>query len=208
MHVAIRSWVLPRVNGNLNARVNACIINAVITRPRAPPPDDKLRCSTPLHRSSRLTSAIGTIGKATPLNVYFVYRSVPEASIRTSPSVVSTRQKDMPSLSIHAIVCLSSRWWCPGPDDDSLVETNTHTLIIDFSSLAACKPSPLNRLSCRTFLQTVYKPSTNRPTNRARRLGNPYKPYKPYTRGAYFPTPQIVTVCTVCRNSLGTVHGL
>ena len=147
--------VPPRVNGNLNARVNACIINAVITRPRAPPPDDKLRCSTPLHRSSRLTSAIGTIGKATPLNVYFVYRSVPEASIRTSPSVVSTRQKDMPSLSIHAIVCLSSRWWCPGPDDDSFVETNTHTLIIDFSSLAACKPSPLNRLSCRTFLQTV-----------------------------------------------------
>ena len=35
--------VLPRVNGNLNARMNACIINAVITRPRAPRPDDKLR---------------------------------------------------------------------------------------------------------------------------------------------------------------------
>ena len=40
-----------------------------------------------------------------------------------------------PSLSIHAIMCLSSRWWCPGPDDDSLVETNTHTLIIDFTAL-------------------------------------------------------------------------
>ena len=35
--------VLPRVNGNLNARMSACIINAVITRPRAQPPDDKLR---------------------------------------------------------------------------------------------------------------------------------------------------------------------
>ena len=133
--------VPPRVNGNLNARVNACIINAVITRPRVPPPDDKLRCSTPLHRSSRLTSASGTIGKATPLNVYFVYRSVPEASIRTSPSFVSTRQKDMPSLSIHAIVCLSSRWWCPGPDDDSLVETNIHTLIIDFTAQRRCNES-------------------------------------------------------------------
>ena len=49
---------------------------------------------------------------------------------------------------------------------------------------------------------------TNRHTNRARRLGNSYKPYKPYTKGAYFPTPQIVTVCTVCMNSLSAVHGL
>ena len=49
---------------------------------------------------------------------------------------------------------------------------------------------------------------TNRHTNRARRLGNSYKPYKPYTKGAYFPTPQIVTVCTVCTNSLSAVHGL
>ena len=77
-----------------------------------------------------------------------------------------------------------------------------------FHWTAACKPSPLKRVSCRTFLQTVYKPSTNRPTNRARRLGNSHKPYKPYTRGGCFPTPQIVTVCTVCGNSRGQVHGL
>ena len=49
---------------------------------------------------------------------------------------------------------------------------------------------------------------TNRHTNRALRLGNSYKPHKPYTKGAYFPTPQIVTVCTVCMNSLSAVHGL
>ena len=54
----------------------------------------------------------------------------------------------------------------------------------------------------------------------------PYKPsykpsYKPCTaprefvqtaqtvhQGAYFPTPQFVTVCTVCTNSLSAVHGL
>ena len=46
-----------------------------------------------------------------------------------------------PSLSIHAIMCLSSRWWCPGPDDDSLVETNTHTLIIDFTAQRRCNES-------------------------------------------------------------------
>ena len=45
-------------------------------------------------------------------------------------------------------------------------------------------------------------------TNRARRLGSSCKPYKPYTKGAYFPTPQIVTVCTVCTNSLSAVPGL
>ena len=59
-------------------------------------------------------------------------------------------------------------------------------------------------------LQPSYKPyrHTNRHTNRARRRGNSYKPHKPYTKGAYFPTPQIVTVCTVCTNSLSAVHGL
>ena len=134
-----------------------------------------------------------------------------EACIRISPSVVSTRQKDVPSRRHYQFMPLCV---CrPGGGARALMmtalskQTYSH-LNYRFHRTAACKPSPLNRLSCRTFLQTVYKPSTNRPTNRARRLGNPYKPYKPYTRGAYFPTPQIVTVCTVCRNSLGTVHGL
>ena len=42
----------------------------------------------------------------------------------------------------------------------------------------ACIPSPLIPTSCRAFPQTVYKPATNRPTNRARHLRNSYKPYK------------------------------
>ena len=53
-----------------------------------------------------------------------------------------------------------------------------------------------------------YKPSTNRPTNRARRLGNSYKPYKPLRFGVLESKPPWCTVCTVCMDSLGAVHGL
>ena len=64
-----------------------------------------------------------------------------KACIRISPSVASIRWKDVLSLSMRAVLCLSSRWWCPGPDDDSLVETNTHTLIGDATSLGCCNES-------------------------------------------------------------------
>ena len=49
---------------------------------------------------------------------------------------------------------------------------------------------------------------TNRHTNRARRLGNSYKPYKPLRFGVLESKPPWCTVCTVCTNSLGAVHGL
>ena len=53
-----------------------------------------------------------------------------------------------------------------------------------------------------------YKPSTNRSTNRARCPGNSYKPYKPLRFGVLESKPPWCTVCTVCRDSLGAVHGL
>ena len=52
------------------------------------------------------------------------------------------------------------------------------------------------------------KRHTKRHTNRARRLGNSYEPYKPLRFGVLESKPPWCTVCTVCTNSLGAVHGL
>ena len=49
---------------------------------------------------------------------------------------------------------------------------------------------------------------TNRHTNCARRSGNSYKPYKPLRFGVLESKPPWCTVCTVCTNSLGAMHGL
>ena len=64
-----------------------------------------------------------------PLNFFqsFVRPVVHPSLTDFCRELTSIRQKDVPSLSIRAIMCLSSQWWCPGPDDASLVETNVHT---------------------------------------------------------------------------------
>ena len=49
---------------------------------------------------------------------------------------------------------------------------------------------------------------TNRHTNRALRLGNSYKPYIPLRIGVLESKPPWCTVCAVCTNSFGAVHGL
>ena len=52
------------------------------------------------------------------------------------------------------------------------------------------------------------KRHTNRHTNRAQRLGNSYKPYIPLRIGVLESKPPWCTVCAICTNSFGAVHGL